>query len=69
MAPLFFLPGMGPMTSAMLDPEERAGNVILLVQMNRELLPASPFRQFLLKSPEGDRSWKLPVFFWIKSSA
>jgi hypothetical protein len=36
---------MGPMTSAVLEPEERAGNVMLLVRMNRELLPASPLRQ------------------------
>jgi hypothetical protein len=33
------------MTSAVLEPEERAGNVMLLVRMNRELLPASPLRQ------------------------
>jgi hypothetical protein len=28
---------MGPMTSAMPEPEERAGNVMLLVRMNGEL--------------------------------
>jgi hypothetical protein len=34
------------MTSAVPEPEERAGNVMLLVQMNGKLLPASSLVRF-----------------------
>jgi hypothetical protein len=37
---------MGPMTSAVPEPEERAGNVMLLVRMNGKLLPASSLVRF-----------------------